>query len=45
MTVDYNTLKVTESDGQIENDLSEELGEDFEVSKSSKDIDDVLNDI
>lgn len=45
MTVDYTTLKITENSGQIENDLSEELGEDFEISKSSKEIDDVLNDI
>ena len=45
MTVDYTTLKITQNDGQIENDLSEELGEDLEnmtVSNSSKEIDDVL---
>lgn len=29
MTVDYNTLKITENDGQIENDLTDTLGEDF----------------
>ena len=45
MTVDYTTLKITQNDGQIENDLSEELGEDFAVSNSSKEIDDVLEGI
>ena len=48
MMVDYNTLKITENEDGIENDLSDTLGDEFEsmtVSNSNKEVDDLLENI
>lgn len=47
MMVDYNTLKITENEQGIENDLSDTLGEDFgepaEAGNNNEEIENIFN--
>ena len=46
MMVDYNTLKITENEQGIENDLSDTLGDDFgepvEAGNNNKEVEDIF---
>ena len=47
MMVDYNTLKITQNEEGIENDLTDTLGEDFgepaDTGNNNKEIEDIFN--